>query len=190
MKKLVIYTILLLSVGVVWGQTNSNHVIVRGHTKSDGTHVPTHMRTAPNNTNRDNFSTKPNNNPYTGQPGWVTPDNKSVSNNNTPVYGSPGTSVSNTHEQTDNFPSFSELANNSLRNYYDSFPTYQTKSNSNIRQHMSTSSAIIETLPKGTSVKVLNSFFSDWWEVHYNGQRGYIHSSLLTFLSPGRKTGN
>lgn len=51
--------------------TNSNHVKVEGYYKSNGTYVKPHMRTAPNNTIMDNFSTSPNINPYTGEKGKV-----------------------------------------------------------------------------------------------------------------------
>ena len=57
-------------------QVNSKHVRVRGYTRSNGTYVAPHYRTAPNSTNRDNFSTRGNTNPYTGKPGWIEPDNK------------------------------------------------------------------------------------------------------------------
>lgn len=48
---------------------SSNDVYVRSHIRSDGTIVQSHMRTAPNSTTRDNYSTAPNVNPYTGQIG-------------------------------------------------------------------------------------------------------------------------
>lgn len=47
-----------------WAQVHVN-----GYTKSDGTYVQPHERTAPNNTRNDNYSTRGNENPYTGQPG-------------------------------------------------------------------------------------------------------------------------
>ncbi|WP_458626490.1 hypothetical protein [Winogradskyella sp. PC D3.3] len=59
-----------------FAQVNSKHIRVKGYTKSNGTYVEPYYRTAPNSTNRDNFSTKGNTNPYTGTAGWVTPDNK------------------------------------------------------------------------------------------------------------------
>ncbi len=58
----------------LFAQTNPNHVWVNGYTKSNGTYVSGHWKTARNHTNVDNFSTKGNTNPYTGQRGWVTPD--------------------------------------------------------------------------------------------------------------------
>ncbi|MFV8379988.1 hypothetical protein [Flavobacterium sp. LB3R33] len=51
--------------------TNPNHVQVDGYYKSNGTYVEPHVRTAPNNTIKDNFSTSPNLNPYTGSIGTI-----------------------------------------------------------------------------------------------------------------------
>jgi hypothetical protein len=42
---------------------------VKGHIKKDGTYVQPHHATNPNHTQRDNWSSKPNVNPYTGKPG-------------------------------------------------------------------------------------------------------------------------
>ena len=42
---------------------------VKGHVKKDGTYVQPHRATNPNNTQRDNWSSKPNVNPNTGRPG-------------------------------------------------------------------------------------------------------------------------
>jgi hypothetical protein len=51
--------------------TNPNHVQVDGYYKSNGTYVEPYVRTAPNNTIKDNFSTSPNLNPYTGSIGTI-----------------------------------------------------------------------------------------------------------------------
>lgn len=51
--------------------TNPNHVQVDGYYKSNGTYVEPYTRTAPNTTIRDNFSTSPNLNPYTGKIGTI-----------------------------------------------------------------------------------------------------------------------
>ena len=48
---------------------NFNTTTVSGYTRSNGTYVESHVRTMPNNTNWDNFSTKGNSNPYTGSTG-------------------------------------------------------------------------------------------------------------------------
>lgn len=47
---------------------------VRGYTRQDGTYVEPHMRTNPNSSRMDNWSTQGNTNPYTGQQGTVNPD--------------------------------------------------------------------------------------------------------------------
>jgi hypothetical protein len=46
---------------------------VCGYTRRDGTRVESHRRTAPNKTERDNWSSKPNANPDTGKRGTKTP---------------------------------------------------------------------------------------------------------------------
>jgi hypothetical protein len=46
---------------------------VRGYTKINGTYVPPHRQTNPNKTQRDNYSSRPNINPYTGKRGTKTP---------------------------------------------------------------------------------------------------------------------
>lgn len=56
-------------------------VAVRGHVRSDGTYVPTHMRSAPDGVFSNNWSTKGNYNPYTGQPGYKTQPNNSQPSN-------------------------------------------------------------------------------------------------------------
>ena len=42
---------------------------VSGYTRKDGKHVAPYMRSAPNGSQKDNFSTKGNVNPYTGKKG-------------------------------------------------------------------------------------------------------------------------
>ena len=46
---------------------------VHGYTKKNGTYVAPHHRTSPNNTQRDNWTSKPNQNPYTGKDGTKEP---------------------------------------------------------------------------------------------------------------------
>lgn len=68
MKKIFIAALLVVAVPAI------AQVHVNGYTKKDGTYVAPHERTAPNNTNLDNYSTKGNVNPYTGQPGTKEPN--------------------------------------------------------------------------------------------------------------------
>jgi hypothetical protein len=46
---------------------------VNGYTKRDGTYVAPHHRSDPNRTQRDNYSSKPNVNPYNGKRGTKEP---------------------------------------------------------------------------------------------------------------------
>lgn len=47
---------------------------VRGYVKRDGTYVAPAHRTNPNTTRNDNWTTRPNVNPYTGKAGTKAPD--------------------------------------------------------------------------------------------------------------------
>ena len=46
---------------------------VHGYTKKNGTYIAPHHRTSPNGTQRDNWTSKPNRNPYTGKNGSKEP---------------------------------------------------------------------------------------------------------------------
>ena len=48
-------------------------VAVRGYYRSNGTYVPPHYRSAPDGSVYNNYSTKGNQNPYTGKSGTVNP---------------------------------------------------------------------------------------------------------------------
>lgn len=61
-------------------------VHVEAHTKSDGTYVPSHMRTAPNSTRNDNWSTIGNVNPHTGEAGTRPRDYGSNTPNSNSTY--------------------------------------------------------------------------------------------------------
>ncbi len=51
------------------GDSLSGSHAVKGHFKKDGKYVQPHRATNPNQTQKDNWSSKPNVNPYTGKPG-------------------------------------------------------------------------------------------------------------------------
>lgn len=65
MKTLMIAGIALAALGT--GAIAQTHV--QGHVRRDGTYVAPHWRSNPNSTTTDNWSTRPNLNPYTGQRG-------------------------------------------------------------------------------------------------------------------------
>jgi len=64
---------------------------VQGHMRKDGTYVQPHYRTDPNSTRLDNYSTRGNVNPYTGQAGTKDPYDSGSSygqgRRSTPCYG-------------------------------------------------------------------------------------------------------
>lgn len=68
---------------------------VSGYYRSNGTYVAPHVRTNPNNTINDNWTTRPNVNPYTGRVGTRSPSygssNYGSSNYGSSSYGSSST---------------------------------------------------------------------------------------------------
>lgn len=53
--------------------SNSSSNSVQGHSNSDGSYTQPHQRTNPNNNTLDNYGTRGNYNPYTGQTGTRAP---------------------------------------------------------------------------------------------------------------------
>lgn len=68
-----IVAISLLSVLFLISAEASASQHVRGHMKQNGTYVAPHNRTSANHTQRDNWSSKGNANPYTGKSGRKNP---------------------------------------------------------------------------------------------------------------------
>jgi len=56
------------------GTSKGSETSVRGYTKRDGTYVAPHRRTSPDTSKNNNWSTKGNQNPYTGKPGTKEPN--------------------------------------------------------------------------------------------------------------------
>lgn len=54
-----------------------------------------------------------------------------------------------------------------------------TLANTNLREEKSTSSNVITVIPIGSKVQVIGAE-EDWYEVLYNGQRGYLYSDYLS----------
>jgi hypothetical protein len=91
-------------------------VHVKGYTKSNGTYVDSYYRTAPNETINDNWSTKPNVNPYTGKIGTVSP-----------------TTYSNTGTYT---VDISDIVAIRVLNYQNSMSIYKTPSSDLVMKYM------------------------------------------------------
>ena len=80
MKKMILVLAALLSAASF---AYARDVYVNGYYRNDGTYVAPHYRSAPNDTKYDNWTTKGNVNPYTGERGTREYDNY----NNSRGYG-------------------------------------------------------------------------------------------------------
>jgi hypothetical protein len=63
------YLYIIVALGLLPATDTYAEKAVRGYTRKDGTYVAPHRRADANQTQRDNWSSKPNENPYTGKPG-------------------------------------------------------------------------------------------------------------------------
>lgn len=68
------YLALILAILTSVTSSAEAQVHVRGYTRRDGTYVAPHYRSSPNHTTADNYSTRGNVNPYTGEPGTRDPE--------------------------------------------------------------------------------------------------------------------
>ena len=66
-------TIALVVLTVFAAPTLAQDAAVKGTVRKDGVYVAPHHRTTPNKTRTDNYSSKPNVNPYTGKAGRIDP---------------------------------------------------------------------------------------------------------------------
>lgn len=80
--------VLAAAVVVLMPLSVSAQTRVDGYTRQDGTYVAPHMRSSPNSTQNDNWSVKPNVNPYTGQAGTRNPNAYGGGYNSGGGYGS------------------------------------------------------------------------------------------------------
>lgn len=87
MKKLLSVVLCSLSLLFASGAAFAKDVFVQGYTRSDGTYVQPHYRTAPDGNPYNNYSTRGNVNPYTGQAGTKDPYGYSNSYGNNSGYG-------------------------------------------------------------------------------------------------------
>lgn len=62
-------TIIALALAAAFATPVMADEYVSGYTRSDGTYVEPHYRSSPNSVQTDNYSTRGNSNPYTGQQG-------------------------------------------------------------------------------------------------------------------------
>ena len=64
------HTLLILSF-IASTSAFAGDVFVHGYTRRDGSYVPAHHRTTPDNTINNNYGTEGNLNPYTGESGHI-----------------------------------------------------------------------------------------------------------------------
>jgi hypothetical protein len=108
MKKVLFFIAFLFAAATSFAQ---NSVYVSGYTKSNGTYVQPYMKTTPNSTRNDNYSTIGNINPYTGTAGTKPADS---------YYSTSSTYSSPSYSSSSNYVSPS----------YSTAPTYVTPSSS------------------------------------------------------------
>lgn len=90
MKAKHLFNFFYLFTSIVFAQVNTEYHSVEGYKRSDGTVVPSHLRTNRNNTNSDNYTTKGNINPWNGKPGDIPSDGKDKDAINLPTPVSTG----------------------------------------------------------------------------------------------------
>jgi hypothetical protein len=73
-KQILVGAILLASAAFIGPAcAKGGSVAVHGYVRSNGTYVAPHVRTAPDSTRYNNWSSKPNVNPYSGKAGTIDP---------------------------------------------------------------------------------------------------------------------
>lgn len=53
------------------------------------------------------------------------------------------------------------------------------------RQKASTSSAILDYIPRGSSIRITGKYNSNWYAASYNGKNGYVHADYIVMSSGG-----
>ena len=72
MKRIIIAAVTTTAI-LFAAQTMASDHYVTGHMRSNGTYVQGHYQSNPNKTQRDNYGTRGNYNPYTGKRGTKNP---------------------------------------------------------------------------------------------------------------------
>jgi uncharacterized protein YgiM (DUF1202 family) len=140
---------------------------VKGHYRN-GSWVKGHYRTAPNNSNKDNFSTIGNSNPYTGEPGYIPRDSKLSQRVSTTQNGSSYSAYTNSSYVSDN-----ESSRYNIRS------RYRTTNQLKLLKLPYSNSLVVNSIPKGATVELIELLRGDWWEVSYQGESGYVLNEYL-----------
>lgn len=202
-----IFTILFFFIFLfTFAQTNPNHVYVSGYYRSNGTYVKSHYRTAPNSTNRDNFSTRGNTNPYTGQAGYITPDNNTSSTYMPSTYSNQTYSTSSYERKNSSSTNTSYINTNSTNDYSKNTSTsitatvneifdidvskiyalpskYVSVRNATLRLGPTTVTNVLTTISKNAKIRIIdNSTYTSWTKVIVEVDDGYFIGFLSNSL--------
>ncbi|MDP4126233.1 MAG: SH3 domain-containing protein, partial [Bacillota bacterium] len=108
---------------------------------------------------------------YNGQTGWVLGSYITIKTVAVTIPAT-GVSRSDSNESVDNSqnpPGISKVVG-----------TVTASSSLNLRQAAGTTSAVLAAIPKNTQVDVISKNASNWYNVIYNGQTGWVSGSYLT----------
>ena len=163
--------IAFLSFLTCFSQVNPNYHKVKGYYRKDGTHVKSYYRTNRNNTNNDNYTTKPNINPWTGKKGYINSDNKR--NYYSSAY----------HYRLTNYSKISynvkSRSKTPVSNYYSPSGNAKTRMISKLRNKPNVLGDVIIGIPKGTKIHLLKKE-NDYWKVQYGSWTGYLNEMYLS----------
>tara|TARA_R110002050_G_scaffold24083_3_gene64361 strand:- start:151638 stop:152393 length:756 start_codon:yes stop_codon:yes gene_type:complete len=173
--KIYLIIVTFLSFFIGYSQVNPNYNKVKGYYRKDGTYVQSHYRTNPNNTNRDNYSTKPNTNPWTGKKGYINPDNRtnyysSSTNNQSYYYSKPNSS---TEKSKFDKP---------IANYYPSTGNSKTKMVAKLRTKPNPVADVIIRIPKDANVQTIKKE-DGYWKVKYGSWTGYLNEMYISSIN-------
>ncbi len=208
-----IITIILIFITLLsFSQTNPNHVYVSGYYRSNGTYVKGYYRTAPNSTNRDNFSTRGNVNPYTGEPGYITPDNKGISTYNSDTYinytnthsasktyNPTNNSYTNIAEPTNNTTNNSTITTATMNDVFDidvskiySLPVkYVSATKANLRLGPTTTTNVLTTIDQNEKIRIIdNTTYTSWTKIIVSEGDGFFIGYLSNSLISNQKMTN
>jgi hypothetical protein len=160
-----LYTLILfLSFFICQSQVNTNNHKVKSYYRKDGTYVKSHYRTNRNNTNRDNYSTKPN--PWTGKKGYINPDNQT--NYSRPIY----------YPKTSNYTK-TTTTKKPISNYYPTSGNSKTTMIAKLRNKPDVFGDVMLRIPKGAKVQKIRKE-DDYWKVQYGNWTGYLNEMYLS----------
>lgn len=173
LMRFLLFLITLLSFLTCYGQVNPNYHKVQGYYRKDGTYVKPHYRTNRNNTNRDNYTTKPNTNPWTGKRGYINPDN------NENYYSSSKNQSTSNSQGTDYKKSSTKKT---TLNDYISLGNSKTIMVSKLRNKPYVYGDVLVQIPKGAKIYIIKKE-NDYWLVQYGNLIGYLNEMYLQSYS-------